>query len=863
MDIAKLFEGVDPRHLAKGRSDYVPLGWKATPLQLAFSIVPNELVLYGGPLVLSTPVLTPIGFRPLKEIRVGDTVFTRHGEPTKVVDIPFEGKEESYRIQFSDDTFITASAGHKWLVGTSDWRKTKNEFRVKRTKDLLDYKLSRNRNKYYVPQTKPVEFESKPVPLDPYFIGAMLGDGCMTKRCNMTLTGIDREIVDNFDLPEGYTAKPVKGCPQWKFTKGYCKGPSDCSSVIWDGIAELGLAGVRSHTKFIPEEYLFNDVETRLSVLRGLMDTDGTVRDGSAAEMVYCTVSSQLRDDFVFLAQSLGFIVRVSEEEKPPYSTIYRIRLSGSSLCPFRLSRKVKRWRKSDRRSDGIKHIVKITPVGKKKVRCITVEDPDHTFLVRNFTVTKNSAGGGKSEAVLFAAQQYVHIKGYKAIIYRKSYQDLVRSGALLDRAMEWWGPWLGNGIKYIPQDHKFVWLDSGAQVSFGYMGKKGSKDTMQGAEYHAIFIDEVTQHNPSDIGYALSRLRRKASEDIPLRARFTANPGGIGHKHVFDMFKMVKNPNYDKNNPKSPMYIGSHPTHLFIPSRLADNPYIDQESYVKRLSNLDPLTRDRLLHGDWSASPFSRFKPEWFKRYKVNGPYFNTDMGPIERRQLSIFHTIDVAASQKEGVGGRQFYSNNSDTIDVMDALANADPCWTVVATWGIFGNKLFLLDVQRKQTEIPEVFDMMKYAQNRWGIHTFGVEKNGVGAGVVQMGARMGFMVEEIWTHKDKITNSYEANTMANQGNVYIPEQGMQIPGYEWLDDWENEIFTWMGLKDETSDQVDAFSMAAKKVAHFCINHVDYRGRKPNTAVPKVYGVMNSDSSFGSSSAVFNPLGNPFNYE
>ena len=207
------------------------------------------------------------------------------------------------------------------------------------------------------------------------------------------------------------------------------------------------------------------------------------------------------------------------------------------------------------------------------------------------------AAGGAKSEALLYAALAFVDHPKYAAVIYRKTYQDLIRPGALLDRAIEWLTPYFKDGIRYDKSQHIFT-FPSGAKLAFGHMGRKGTTDTMQGAEYHFIGIDEVCQHSETDITYALSRLRRKTDEDIPLRARFTANPGGPGHAFIFKRFKLIKNRNFDRGNPHSPMYIGSHPKKLFIPSRLADNPYIDQAAYVQQLQELDPITRSRSIRG-------------------------------------------------------------------------------------------------------------------------------------------------------------------------------------------------------------------------------------------------------------------------
>jgi len=191
-------------------------------------------VLYGGPLAYDTKVVTPSGYKTMGEIAVGDYVATPSGKFSKVVEIPFEGHEKSYLVEFEDGTSIVASKGHKWQVGTSDWAKTGNPFRTKITEELLDFSLPRNRSKYFVKVSSPVEFEKVNTLLDPYFIGALLGDGCVTKRGNFTLTGIDEEIPEriNTTLPEGFSIKKVKGGIQWKFTHGRF-GTYKEKEVVW------------------------------------------------------------------------------------------------------------------------------------------------------------------------------------------------------------------------------------------------------------------------------------------------------------------------------------------------------------------------------------------------------------------------------------------------------------------------------------------------------------------------------------------------------------------------------------------------------------------------------------------------------
>lgn len=196
------------------------------------------------------------------------------------------------------------------------------------------------------------------------------------------------------------------------------------------------------------------------------------------------------------------------------------------------------------------------------------------------------AAGGGKSDALLMAALQYVHVPGYAAIIFRKSYTDLSLPGAIMTRAQEWL---LGTDAKWNDNDKEFV-FPSGAKLNFSYLQRPNDKYRYQSAEFQFIGWDEMTQFAEDDYTYLLSRLRRPSAgplKQVPLRSRGAANPGGVGHIWV-----------------KKRFVDGRSPERIFIPSSLDDNPHLDQESYEQSLALLDPITHAQLRHGDWAIRP-------------------------------------------------------------------------------------------------------------------------------------------------------------------------------------------------------------------------------------------------------------------
>lgn len=191
------------------------------------------------------------------------------------------------------------------------------------------------------------------------------------------------------------------------------------------------------------------------------------------------------------------------------------------------------------------------------------------------------AAGGGKSDALLMAALQYVHVPGYSALILRRTYADLALPGAIMDRAREWLA---GSDAVWHDRDKTFT-FPSGARLSFGYLDAEKDRFRYQGAEFQFIGLDELTQFPEAWYRYLFSRLRRPKTGElsrVPLRMRGATNPGGIGHEWVRRRF------------------IDEGAGAVFVPAVLADNPSLDADEYRASLALLDQRTRDQLEKGNW-----------------------------------------------------------------------------------------------------------------------------------------------------------------------------------------------------------------------------------------------------------------------
>lgn len=206
------------------------------------------------------------------------------------------------------------------------------------------------------------------------------------------------------------------------------------------------------------------------------------------------------------------------------------------------------------------------------------------------------AAGGGKSSAALACALQYMDTPGYGALIIRRKLTDLTLQDALIPRSHEW----IGDRAHWNGQE-KLWTFPSGARLQFGYMDGPYDHERYQGAAVQCVVFEEAGQLRPSQMEYVTSRLRKDTNLKVPIRIRYTANPGGEAHEWLVQKFMAPP--------PK--------PGHAFIPAWLHENPGLDVEDYQRRLEALgDEVLVRQLRYGDWGAADRSEnlipeFTPE------------------------------------------------------------------------------------------------------------------------------------------------------------------------------------------------------------------------------------------------------------
>ncbi|MFA5727321.1 MAG: hypothetical protein WC886_06745, partial [Saccharofermentanaceae bacterium] len=348
--------------------------------------------------LMTSNILTPKGWVKMKNILPGMEVIGKNGKPTKVLGIYPQGEMPAYRVVFSDSSFTEVTGDHLWDV-QNIWDRYTGKWKTLSTCKIAE-RLYNNRGNavYSIPMVDPVQFDHKDVPIDPYLLGVLLGDGGLTDH--VTLSNPEIEIQDKIrQIVEscGLSLKPKGGTSKIDFS--ISKGNNGkVRNPIFDALKEMGLMGKKSIDKFIPEIYLYNSIEVRLALLHGIMDTDGFV-DKTGYRTGYSTSSIRFAKDIVELVRSFGGTV--GENVKHPKYTyngeikdghesyVLSIRLPGH-IIPFSTKKHLARF-KPKTKYQPVRFINSIEPIGKHEAQCIKVENSDHLYVCDEYIVTHNT----------------------------------------------------------------------------------------------------------------------------------------------------------------------------------------------------------------------------------------------------------------------------------------------------------------------------------------------------------------------------------------------------------------------------------------------------------------------------------------
>ena len=508
---------------------------------------------------VDSQIVTPFGYRRLGDLKVGDIISDPvTGGMQNVIAIYEHPHKDLYEITFDDGCTCECCEDHLWKVRQTGYAHKRRHMYGGGVED--DYRIwtfgmikewfdkqekgqfqetkkgSVSKKHLVIPLCEPIRFtKSGPAMnrpgIDPYVIGALIGDGCL-REDSVYFESADDFIVEQF--------KNAGLDMSHKRAKDYSKSstyriPNDQIMPI---LKDLRILGSKSENKFIPTVYKWGSIEDRWAVLQGLMDTDGTVCRSSGS---FCSVSKTLAEDVQFVARSLGCSATLTTKE--PYykdkdgnrvdcKTAYMVRIKAKNpKMLFRLPRKKDKVKAFNGGvSEVCRRIVSYRYIGKKDARCITVDAPHSLYMVQNFIVTHNTW------LALFEALPYMFNPDVNMYGFRK-YEDDVKRGIWKSAKQVYRGFGLLSDSYF---EVKF--LDGrGATMKMEHLAEeKKISDRFRGVEMAYIVIEELAEHTKENLDTLFALLAsNRTTSGVKSKCVCTCNPVGKSNKlrHLLDWY--------------------------------------------------------------------------------------------------------------------------------------------------------------------------------------------------------------------------------------------------------------------------------------------------------------------------------------
>lgn len=346
---------------------------------------------------LTAKVYTPAGPVLMGNIKLGDEVLTPFGESAFVENIFPQGVVDIYKITFNDGAFTECTADHLWEITRRMNSRERTEIlsTIEIKSKIKDY-MSSHRPKIILTET--TNFKPQEVPIDPYLLGLLIGDGTIRHEI-IGFTTTDDFILGQVEkrLPDDMHIVRDRETINYRIVRKEKSGVGKYNNLI-QALKGLGLFGKYSYEKFIPDIYKYNSVQVRMALVQGILDTDGWINHKGQA--VLNQTSKRLADDFAEIIQSLGGACstiprmgkyKINGEIKETRLNYKQYIYFDDCRKLFTLPRKVKKCRPRARKL--WRYIRKIEVVRQDQAQCIKISDPRGLYLTDNFIVTHNTVG--------------------------------------------------------------------------------------------------------------------------------------------------------------------------------------------------------------------------------------------------------------------------------------------------------------------------------------------------------------------------------------------------------------------------------------------------------------------------------------
>ncbi|MGI6564899.1 terminase large subunit domain-containing protein [Methanosphaera sp.] len=526
---------------------------KPFPKQAAAIMHPSQQKLLGGnafsgkAVALDTLIPTPNGFTPIKNIHPGSYVYGTDGKPVLVeAESNIYYNHTCYNVSFDDNSEIICDANHLWTITNKN-----SEKNITITTENLFQLLNNYSPEWCIQNTLPLKYENNMnLPIDPYILGVYFA-------CNnrSIINSLNNDIINKIKQ-HGYTLQ---------------QDLDNNDKLI---IPELQEQLKNISLNNIGILYLFSSVEQRLELIRGLMDIGGDIN--YKQECIFNSENVELIHTFKQILCSLGITVRIYDH----YTLCFK-----TNKPVFTLTSKLDKLPDKLTLKDKSHFIINIKQVESVPVKCIRVKSENHLYLcTNNYIATHNSLLGS------MIASQWLMYPNYRCLILRRTYDDVVATGGIVDYLKRNLLDYdrLGEHTCELNEAKKVFTAPSGAKIFYNYSQRKGDKEKFRGRSYHTIIWDEASESPKENLAFIVRSNRRDENQaQIPLHTYYISNPSlGDGTQYLLKNF--VED-------------TGRYP---YFELTFWDNQAINPKEYAKTLENLDPIDRAFQLYGDWHFMP-------------------------------------------------------------------------------------------------------------------------------------------------------------------------------------------------------------------------------------------------------------------
>ena len=704
---------------------------------------------HGKALAVATPIATPSGWTTMGELKAGDAVFGSDGKPCKVVSKSevWCGRE-CFVVRSDDGDEIVADAEHEWPVRLC--RKYKKVL-PKTTRYLAD--RSSLRRPMLAAQAA-LDLPEAELSIDPYVLGVWLGDG---RTMSSGICSADDWIIDELERIEGSVNHYAKVGKTKHFRIGphYREGAMQ-SETLQGRLRALALIA----NKHVPIAYKRASKGQRLSLLQGIVDTDGYVAEDGQIEV--CTILSTLAEDVKEIVHSLGhkasIIVGRATLDGVDCGEKYRVMFYMDGAA--RLPRKAAKCRHGMR---AFKRYISVFPTTPRDTVCIEVDSPDHLFLAgRSMLPTHNSE---------LASRRF---PAYA--LGRRPDREFISVSAGADLATDF-----GRDVRNLinGQEYKSLFPTTLAEDSQA----KNKWRTDAGGGYYAVGVGGQFMGRGADI----------LMIDDPFASMMEAQ-SELARKNVWDWYTGTA---YNRLQPSGAVVLINHRMH--------------EDDLSGRILAMQAAGGDRFevvelpaINDDGEALWPEKYPLDALERIRINGAnprYFSAlyqqkpvpDDGDYFKREWLLPVDKIPPRESLRIYGGSDYAVTSSGGDFTVHAVVGLDP-----------DGDPWLLDIWRKQAASDEWVEsfcdlVIKWKPVSWAEET-GQIKSGVGPFLDrEMRNRKAYTSRELFaTRGDKAVRAQSFRGM-------IATRGLRIPANApWRAEFESELLRFpAGVHD---DQVDA---------------------------------------------------------